>query len=365
MQVMVNSIGEPHRCRCGCAVGATGRVIAGGCGGADVEEISIFVFACSHSQSHTVIFRYVWLYDVRSVLSVYRRRLHAAMSEGWTYHRAFPYSESARRERKVRVWQSHASKCDHRRPVTTASVGLGPKRHQASQPMTQLPTGQRPRDRLGGEVVGGKIWTLAGVLIGLLQSVQEHQCGAQRAISGKQGAVAARHRARKGCRMMRHQQPCFHPSIMPRLPRGPFLEFFPQRPFQQKAVNDAIPQARKADAIQRARRDAAQLKLRRNGRTTRYASWSPLAPSAPSKAAENDPLLFLTESDEDDTDDESSRRMSISELTKAAPIDRGLGTQRAFERPQVQHLGDERPVTSWRYVVILCSVVCSRATRTL
>ena len=117
---------------------------------------------------------------------------------------------------------------------------------------------------------------------------------------------------------------------------GPFLEFFLQRPFQQKAVNDAIPHARKADAIHRARRDAAQLKLEteRLNDSLRFLESIGLSPRRP-RRPKNDPLLFLTGSDEDETDDESSRRMSIrGELTKGQrPSTAGSARSGLLSRP--------------------------------
>ena len=86
---------------------------------------------------------------------------------------------------------------------------------------------------------------------------------------------------------------------------GPFLQFFLQRPFEEKAVKDSIPQARKADVQRRRARDKEELKVEteRLNDSLRFLESIGLSPRRP-KPPPNDPRLFLMRQDGDDDDDD-------------------------------------------------------------
>jgi hypothetical protein len=224
---------------------------------------------------------------------------------GWQYHAAFPYSDALRRERKVRVWQSHANARDGRRPVTMASAGLGPRRHQAREAFVQLPTGppRTPHPTLEARrrteaATSSHSWQARARTPIWADESNPKVNKAQLAKLGTGPAVWLSHTPPPEPTL----PPVNHVEIAE---GGPFLQFFLQRPFKEKEVKDSIPQARKADAQRRRVRDQAQLKLEteRLNDSLRFLESIGLSPRRPKKPV-HDPRLFLTQPDAGDDDDE-------------------------------------------------------------
>ena len=278
------------------------------------------------------------------------------MSE-WTYHRAFPYSDASRKERKVSVWQSQAKARDGRRPIHLAtSEGLGPHRDPASEGKYQLPS-SRPQPlpkspRRGVEAPASSAWINRA-----RTPTWGHETNAMvnRAQLAKLGTGPLL--------WLSHPPP--PPVVRPPVNQheiaegGPFLEFFLQRPLSQKKIKDSIPAARNADARERKRRDAAQLRLEteRLNDSLRFLESIGISPRKPKPPPAANPLF--TDADDDSDDDVSTGQSSRLELEmtrmgyragSGRPSTAGSLTSRASRpgssRPASSRAAGSRPASS-------------------
>ena len=236
------------------------------------------------------------------------------MSE-WTYHRAFPYSDSLRKERTVRVWTSHAHRSDHRRPVQTGSIGLGPKAGAANEAFLQLPGGppspRRPlRDASSSwtEHASTPVWR------------KESRPNVNKAQLARLGT---------GPKIMLAGEP---PKVLPPVnhneiaKQGPFVEFFLQRPIHRKAVVDSIPSARATDLAARKKLDAAKLRreTERLNDSLRFLESIGLSPRRMKPPAKVD-ILVANAADEEY--EEGEERVAPSSRLAAMAIQKGYAVR--------------------------------------